>query len=253
MKALYFDEHGELDVVKYGDVPDPKPGSGEVVVKVRACALNFLDIWVRRGWPGLKLEMPHWCGADVSGEIAELGEQVTDWQVGQRVVVDPGVNLFEDEYTRRGQDSVSPGYHVLGEHMRGGAAEYLAISAQNLAVLPADIDFPDAAAPLLVSLTAWRMLMHQARLRAGESVLVVGAGGGVNSMAIQIAKLAGATVFVVAANPEKSERARQLGADRVLDRSQVNWGKEIYKLTEKRGVDVVVDNVGKATITTSMQ
>ncbi len=253
MKALYFDEHGELDVVKYGDVPDPKPGPGEVLVRVRACALNFLDIWVRRGWPGLKLEMPHWCGADVAGEIVELGENVADWQVGQRVVVDPGVNLFEDEYTRRGRDSVSPGYHILGEHRRGGAAEYLAISAGNLAGMPDSMDFPKAAAPLLVSLTAWRMLMHQAGLRAGETVLVVGAGGGVNSVAIQIAKLAGAFVYTVASNPDKAEQARQLGADVVLDRSQVNWGKEIFKLTSRRGVDVVVDNVGKATINTSMQ
>jgi 2-desacetyl-2-hydroxyethyl bacteriochlorophyllide A dehydrogenase len=252
MKALFFEKHGELDVVKYGDVPDPAPGPHEVLISVRACALNFLDIWVRRGWPGLKLEMPHWCGADVAGEIAEVGEQVTDWKVGQRVVVDPGVNLFEDEFTRRGLDSVSFGYHVLGEHMRGGAAEYLKIPAQNLAAMPDNIDFADAAAPLLVSLTAWRMLVHQAKLRAGESVLVVGAGGGVNSMAIQIAKLAGAFVYVVASNPEKAERARQLGADVVLDRSQVDWGKEIFKLTSRRGVDVVVDNVGKATIMTSM-
>jgi NADPH:quinone reductase-like Zn-dependent oxidoreductase len=253
MKAVYFDEHGELDVIKYGDVPDAKPGPGEVLVRVRACALNFLDIWVRRGWPGLKLEMPHWCGADVAGEIVELGENVTDWQVGQRVVVDPGVTLFEDEFTRRGRDSVSPGYHVLGEHRRGGAAEYLAISAGNLAAMPDDMDFSEAAAPLLVSLTAWRMLMHQAGLRAGETVLVVGAGGGVNSVSIQIAKLAGATVYTVASNPEKAEQARKLGADVVLDRSQVNWGKEIFKLTSRRGVDVVVDNVGQATITTSMQ
>jgi len=253
MKALYFDKHGELDVVKYGDVPDPEPGSGEVLIRVRACSLNFLDIWVRRGWPGLKLEMPHWCGADVAGEIAALGENVSGWQVGQRVVVDPGVNVFEDEYTRSGEDSVSPGYHILGEHRRGGAAEYLAIPAGNLAAMPDDIDFPEAAAPLLVGLTAWRMLIHQAGLRAGESVLVVGAGGGVNSIAIQIAKLAGATVYVVASNPEKSTRARQLGADVVLDRSQVDWGKEIFKLTSRRGVDVVVDNVGKATLAKSMQ
>jgi len=253
MKALYFDKHGELDVVKYGDVPDPEPGPGEVLVRVHACALNFLDVWVRRGWPGLKLEMPHWCGADVAGEIAELGENVPDWQVGQRVVVDPGVNLVEDEYTRRGEDSVSSGYHILGEHRRGGAAEYLIVPAGNLAVIPENIDYPEAAAPLLVGLTAWRMLMHQAALRAGESVLVVGAGGGVNSMAIQIARLAGATVYVVASNTEKSERARELGADVVLDRSQVDWGKEIFKLTSRRGVDVVVDNVGQATITKSMQ
>jgi NADPH:quinone reductase-like Zn-dependent oxidoreductase len=253
MKALYFGEHGELDAVKYGDVPDAKAGPGEVLIRVRACAINFLDIWVRRGWPGLKLEMPHWCGADVAGEIVELGEDVADWQVGQRVVVDPGVTLFEDEYTRRGKDSVSPGYHVLGEHRRGGAAEYLAIPAGNLAGMPDDIDFPQAAAPLLVSLTAWRMLMHQAGLRAGETVLVVGAGGGVNSVAIQIAKLAGATVYTVASNAEKAEHARKLGSDVILNRSQVDWGKEIFKLTARRGVDVVVDNVGKATIATSMQ
>ena len=253
MKALYFDEHGDLDVVKYGEVPVPDLQRGEVLLRVRACALNFLDIWVRRGWPGLNLEMPHWCGADVSGEIVELGDQVTGWQVGQRVVVDPGVNLFEDEYTRRGEDSISFGYHVLGEHMRGGAAEYLAISAKNLAVIPDGIDFPHAAAPLLVGLTAWRMLMHQARLRAGESVLVVGAGGGVNSMAIQIAKLAGATVYTVAGNSAKAEQAKELGADVVLDRSRVDWSKEIYQLTSRRGVDVVVDNVGQATISISMQ
>ena len=253
MRALYFEEHGELDVIRYGDVPDPVPGPGEVLLRVRACGINHLDIWVRRGWPGLKLEMPHWCGADVAGEVVQLGEGVKGWEMGQRVVVDPGINRWEDEFTRRGEVSVSPGYNILGEHFRGGAAEYLAVPAQNLAAMPDGSDYPEAAAPLLVSLAAWRMLIHRAGLRPGESVLVVGAGGGVNSMAIQIAKLAGAKVYVVAGNQEKAERARALGADIILDRSAVNWGKEVHRLTGKRGVDVVVDNVGKATINTSMQ
>jgi NADPH:quinone reductase-like Zn-dependent oxidoreductase len=253
MKALYFKEHGDLNVIQYGDVADPKPGVGEVLVRVRACAINHLDIWVRRGWPGLKLEMPHWCGADVAGEIIELGEGVSGWEIGQRVVVDPGINILEDEFTRRGEFTLSPGYLVLGEQMRGGAAEYLAIPARNLAMMPEDLDYPEAAAPLLVSLAAWRMLIHQGKLRAGESVLVVGAGGGVNSMAIQIAKLAGARVFVVAGNKEKAARALELGADTILDRSKVDWVREIYRLTHKRGVDVVVDNVGMATISNSMK
>jgi NADPH:quinone reductase-like Zn-dependent oxidoreductase len=253
VKALYFKEHGGLDMIRYGEVPDAEPGFGEVLVRVRACAINHLDIWVRRGWPGLRLEMPHWCGADVAGEIAGFGEGVSGWEPGQRVVIDPGINTVEDEFTRRGEVSVSPGYHILGEHVRGGAAEYLAVPVSNLAAMPDDLDFPAAAAPLLVSLAAWRMLIHRANLRAGESVLVVGAGGGVNSMAIQIAKLAGATVYAVAANKEKGDRARELGADAVLDRSRVDWGREVYKLTGKRGVDVVVDNVGKATIETSMR
>jgi len=253
MKALYFQTHGELDVIQYGKVPDPQASREQVLVRVRACALNHLDIWVRRGWPGLNLKMPHWCGADVAGEIVKVGENVIGWETGQRVVVDPGLTTLNDEFTRRGEDSLSPGYQILGEHVRGGAAEYIAVPAGNLAALPDGLPFPEAAAPLLVTLTAWRMLIHRAGLRAGESVLIVGAGGGVNSMAIQIAKLAGATVFVVAGNKAKGDRARQLGADVVLDRSRVDWGKEIYKQTAKRGVDVVVDNVGKATLGISMQ
>jgi len=197
--------------------------------------------------------MPHWGSADVAGVIAGLGEGVAGWEVGQRVVVDPGVSTAEDEFTRRGEDSLSPGYHVLGEQVRGGAAEYTVVPACNLLAMPDGLDYSEAAAPLLVSLTAWRMLIHRAGLRAGESVLVVGAGGGVNSMAVQIAKLAGATVYVVAGNAQKAEKARQLGADIALDRSQVDWGREVYRLTGKRGVDVVVDNVGAATIKASMR
>jgi NADPH:quinone reductase-like Zn-dependent oxidoreductase len=252
MKALYFEEHGDLSVIKYGDVAEPAAGADDVIVRVRACALNHLDIWVRRGWPGLKLDLPHWCGADVAGEVVEVGRNVTGWHPGQAVIIDPGISLAADEYTRRGEDSLSPAYHVIGEHTRGGAAEYLAVPAANLAAKPAGLDFSAAAAPLLVSLTTWRMLIHRARLRAGETVLVVGSGGGVNSMAIQIAKLAGATVFAVAGNRMKAERAVELGADVVLDRSVVDWSREIYRVTDKRGVDVVVDNVGQATLNQSL-
>ena len=160
---------------------------------------------------------------------------------------------MEDEFTRRGEDTLSPGYRLLGEHLRGGFAEIVAVPAQNLVALPDGIDFPTAAAPLLVTVTAWRMLIHRARLKAGESVLVVGAGGGVNSMATQIAKLAGATVYVVAADARKAAMAEELGADFVVDRSRTDWGAEISRLTGKRGVDVVVDNVGSATIGLSIK
>ncbi|MHC1726068.1 MAG: zinc-binding dehydrogenase [Syntrophobacteraceae bacterium] len=253
MKALCYYKHGGLDNLRYDDVPEPSPGAGEVLLKVKACALNHLDIWVMRGWPGLDLEMPHWGGSDIAGVVAEIGAGVTGWQPGERVVVDHGVNLFDDEFTRRGEHTMSPGYRIFGEHMRGGLAQYMAVPAQNLVQMPDEIDFPEAAAPLLVTLTAWRMLINRAKLRAGETVLVVGAGGGVNSVAIQIAKIAGAVVYSIASNAEKAEKARELGADFVIDRSQVNWGKEVQKLTGKRGVDVVVDNVGAATINTSMQ
>jgi NADPH:quinone reductase-like Zn-dependent oxidoreductase len=147
---------------------------------------------------------------------------------------------------------MSPRYVIIGEHTRGGLAEYIAVPAQNAVKIPDNVDFPEACAPLLVTLTAWRMLINRAKLRAGETVLTVGAGGGVNSASIQIAKLAGAIVYVVASNAGKAERARELGADFVIDRSQVDWGREVQRLTAKRGVDLVVDNVGAATLNTSM-
>jgi len=253
MKALYFNRHGGPEQYRFGDVNDPKAGPGEVLVRVRACALNRLDIWVREGWPGLELPMPHWSGADVAGEIAALGDGVTGFQAAQRVVVDPGISSREDAFTAKGLDSVSPGYHILGEQVRGGAAEYVVVPARNLLQLPDGIDYPEAAAPLLTGLTAWRMLIHQARLRAGESVLIVGAGGGVNTMAVQIAKLAGAKVYVVAGDARKAEKAKRLGADDTIDRSREDWGKAVHLLTARKGMDVVVDNVGAATLSTSIR
>jgi len=254
VKALCFYQHGDPDVLQYSDVPDPKPRPGQVLVRVRACALNHLDIWVRRGWPGLKLDKPHWTGADVAGEVAMLGEGVEGWELGQRVVVDPGVTTKEDEFTRRGNVSVSPGYLILGEHVRGGQAELVTVPSANLMAMPDGWDFAEAAAPLLVGLTAWCMLIRRAGLRLGDSVLIIGAGGGVNSMAIQIAKLAGATVCALTSGAEKMEKAYALGADVVLDyREDPAWSKALFKMTGRRGFDVVVDNVGQDTLMQSLR
>ncbi len=252
MRALCYYQHGGLDVLSYDDVADLIPGKGQVLVRVKACALNHLDLWVMHGWPGLDLEMPHWGGSDIAGVVAGLGPDVTGLETGQRVVIDNGINPAEDEFTRRGEHSMSPRYMIIGEHVRGGFAEYVVAPAQNLVKIPDNIDFPEACAQLLVTLTAWRMLINRGKLRAGETVLTVGAGGGVNSAAIQIAKLAGATVYAVSSNAAKAEKARELGADFVIDRSLTDWGREVRRLTAKRGIDLVVDNVGAATLNTSM-
>ncbi len=252
MKALCFHEHGDLEVLRYEEVAEPVAGMGEVIVEVKACALNHLDIWVRRGWPGLSLEMPHWGGSDIAGVVAGVGENVGGIEAGERVVIDQGINPVEDEFTQRGEHSMSPRYMIIGEHIRGGFARYVKAPAKNLVKIPKDIDFATACAPLLTTLTAWRMLLGRGKLRAGETVLIVGAGGGVNSASIQIAKLAGAVVYVVASSATKAQKALELGADFAIDRSLVNWGKELHRLTERRGVDLVVDNVGAATLQTSM-
>lgn len=256
MKALCFYEHGDLDVLQYTDVADREPGPGEVLIRVGACALNHLDVFVRRGWRGLRLEKPHIGGSDVAGVIAGLGEGVSGWEIGDRVVVDPGIVIGEDEFTLRGEHSLSVGmnYFVLGEQIPGGAAEYVVVPAANLLKMPDGWGFPEAAAPLLVALTAWRMLFKRAHLRAGESVLIVGAGGGVNSVALQLAKWAGATVYTLTSTEDKMTRATELGADVVLNyRADPAWHKTLARMTEKRGVDVVVDNVGQATLNQSIR
>ena len=256
MKALCFYEHGDLDVLQHTDVPDPTPGPDEVLIQVKACALNHLDVWVRKGWPGLKLKLPHIGGSDVAGVIAGLGEGVAGWQVGDRVVVDPGIVTAEDEFIRRGEHSLSIGIHylILGEQIPGGAAEYIAVPAANLIKLPDGWAYPEAAAPLLVGVTAWRMLFKRAGLRAGESVLIVGAGGGVNSVALQLAKWAGATVYALTSTAEKMARATELGADVVLNyREKPDWYRDLSQMTGRRGIDVVIDNVGQATLNKSIR
>jgi len=250
MKALYFDEHGGPEVMQYGDLPDPVPGPGQARVRVKAVALNHLDLWVRRGGPAFeRLPKPHIGGCDVSGVVESrgAGDGASGPAIGTRVAIDPGLTTTEDEWTRRGEDSVSPGYVILGEHSTGGAAEFIVVPTANLLPLPDHVSHETAAAASLVGLTAWRMLAHRARLKAGETIAIVGAGGGVNSISIPIAKHLGATVFAMTSSEEKMRKAKALGADHVINYKTQDWSKAVFAGTGKRGVDVVVDNVGQAT------
>ncbi len=253
MKAIFFEQHGEADVLKYAELPDPQPKPGEVLIKVKAVALNHLDIWVRRGWKGLHLEMPHIGGSDIAGDIVTVNTD-SQWTAGTRVIVNPGVVVGDDEWTRQGEESISPFYKIIGEQLRGGMAELVCVPSVNVFKIPEGISYEEAAAPLLVGTTCWRMLCKRANLRAGESVLVVGSGGGVNSLSITLAKAMGATVYALAGGKSKTLKARTLGADEVIDYQQhSNWPVDILKLTKGRGVDLVIDNVGAATMPKSMR
>jgi NADPH:quinone reductase-like Zn-dependent oxidoreductase len=254
MRALGFNQHGTIEQLRLLELPQPKPAPDEVLLQIKASAFNHLDLWVLQGWPGLNLALPHICGSDAAGVIVECGKKVTDFSVGDRVAVDPGVNLYDDEFTARGEHSVSPGYRILGEQLPGTHAEYQVIPAKNLIKIPNHISFEVAAASGLVTTTAWRMLIHRARIQAGETVLIIGAGGGVNSMAIQIAKLAGATVYATTSTDEKLSKAKTLGADIVVNyNTERDWAQRLLQFTNKKGFDIVVDNVGHATLKTSMR
>lgn len=244
MKAIYFERHGGPDVLQYGDLPQPQPAAGWVLVRVRAAALNHADLFVRAGWPGLALKLPHVPGADGAGEVAAVGEGVRSWKTGQRVVINASVCLEEDEFTRSGQDNLCRSWELLGETLPGTYAEYVSVPAENLLALPESFPFAQAAAAALVYLTAWHSLVRRGNLQKGETLLIVGGSGGVNTACIQVGKYLGAHVIVVGSDSKKSSFSESLGADEVIDRSQGDWSKAAFLLTNKRGVDAVVDNVG---------
>lgn len=254
MKAIVFDQHGSPDVLRYQDVPRPEPGSGEVLVRLRAAALNRLDQWVREGWPGLKLTYPHISGADGAGEVETVGEGVSEFTLSDRVVIDANIGCGVCNACLAGRDNLCSDWHLLGETIHGTLAEYVVVPACNLLKIPDSIEYGQAAAASLVFLTAWHSLITRGQLQAGETVLVVGASGGVNTASIQIAKLAGATVLVVGANAGKLALAESLGADLLIDRSkEEDWSKAVFLATNREGVDVVVDNVGNGTMPWSMR
>jgi NADPH:quinone reductase-like Zn-dependent oxidoreductase len=245
MKAILLQQHGGPEVLQLGDFPTPQPGPGQALVHLRAAALNRLDLWVREGWPGIRLEYPHILGADGAGTVEALGPGVTGWNPGDRVVINSNLSCGMCDYCLAGWDNRCRSWQLLGETVRGTYAEYVVVPAVNLYPLPDGFSERVAAAASLVYHTAWHSLIKRANLRAGESVLVVGASGGVNTASIQIAKLAGAVVYVVGSGPAKLALAESFGADYLIDRSKdENWSKAIYNLTGKRGVDVIVDNVG---------
>jgi len=235
------------------DVPDPVVGPDEVLVRVRAVALNHLDLWVRGGLPGLKLPLPHILGSDVAGEVAATGDWVKDLEVGERVVVNPGRSCGECEACRAGEDSLCRDYKILGEHLPGGYAQLVAVPERGVIRLPADFPFEEAAAAPLAFMTAWRMLVTRAAVKPGEDILILGAGSGVSTAAIQIAKIAGCTVYATSSSAEKLQKARALGADVLINHKEMEIDKAVWELTGKRGVDVVVDHVGAATLAKSLR
>jgi NADPH:quinone reductase-like Zn-dependent oxidoreductase len=246
MKAVRFHQHGGPEVLRYEDAPDPDLAPGDVLVRVRACALNHLDLWGRRGLPGIRTPMPHISGSDVAGDV--VSSTAADIPVGRRVMLQPGLSCGRCIACLSGRDNECPRYEVLGNvNHAGGYAEYVTVPPQNVIPIPDEIGYVEAAAFPLTFVTAWHMLMTRAGLQRGEDVLVLAAGSGVGQAAIQIAALHGARVFATAGSADKLERARALGAAEVIDHYRQDIAEEIKRLTNKRGVDVVIEHVGEAT------
>jgi NADPH:quinone reductase-like Zn-dependent oxidoreductase len=247
MKATIFRQHGGADVLEYADVDEPRIRANEVLVEVRACALNHLDVWARKGLPGIEIPLPHILGNDIAGVVREAGE-VVDWvKPGDEVLLQPGVSCGHCAECLRGRDNLCAGYDMLGYRRDGGYAQLVAAPAVNVIRKPQNLSWEDAAALPLVTVTAWHMLVTRAAVQPGEDVLIHAAGSGVGSVGIQIAKLRGARVIATAGSDEKLEKARALGADEVINYTRSDWPKEVRRLTQKKGVEVVFEHTGAET------
>jgi NADPH:quinone reductase-like Zn-dependent oxidoreductase len=253
MKVARIHEHGPAEVLRYEDAPEPKIKANQVLMRVRACALNHLDLFVRAGIPGMKFNMPHVLGSDIAGEIVETGPLCERVKPGWRALLSPGLSCRQCDQCLVGNDNLCRRYTMFGYAADGGNAELLAAPEYSVIQIPDDMTFEEAAATPLVFLTAWHMLMARARLQPGEDVLVLAASSGVGSAAIQIAKMFQCRVISTAGGPAKMARARELGADYVIDHYQQDIAAEVKKITGKRGVDVVVEHVGLATWQKSLE
>lgn len=247
MKATIFRQHGGPEVLEYTDVPEPSIRANEVLVEVKACGLNHLDIFVRTGLPGIQIPLPHILGEDVAGVVREVGELVTWVKPGDEVMVQPGVSCGHCEECLSGKDNLCREYDMIGYRRDGGYAELVAVPGANIVPKPGELSWEEAAALPLVTVTAWHMLVTRAAVQPGENVLVHAAGSGVGSIAIQIAKLCGARVITTASSDEKLAKARELGADETINYTNEDWPKEVRRLTDRKGVDVVVEHTGAET------
>lgn len=252
MRAVFFREHGGIEKLEYGYQPEPTPGHGEVLIRVKACALNHLDIWARQGMPGVKIHLPHILGCDTAGEVAKLGPGVRGIAVGKKVVIAPGISCGHCPYCRSGWDSLCSDYKIMGLQVNGGYAEYVKAPARNLIPISKRWTFEEWAAVPLVFLTAWHMLVTRVGLKKGESVLIHAAGSGVGSAAIQIAKHLGARVFTTVGSDEKIKRAKALGAEEVINYEKKDFSLEVKRLNRGQGMDVVFEHIGPATFQKSV-
>ena len=247
MKAVVFKQHGGPEVLEYADASDPLIKANEVLVEVKACALNHLEVWTRGGLPGSKIPLPHILGNDIAGVVREVGSLVSWVQAGDEVMLQPGVSCGHCVECLAGRDNLCREYDMIGYRRDGGYAQLVAAPAVNVIPKPANLSWEEAAALPLVTLTAWHMLVTRARVQPGEDVLVHAAGSGVGSIGIQLAKLRGARVIATASSDEKLAKAKELGADEVVNYSNPDWPKEVKRLTNRRGVDVVFEHTGAAT------
>lgn len=247
MKAVVFNQHGGPEVLQYADVADPTIKANEVLVEVKACALNHLDVWARLGLPGIEIPLPHILGNDIAGVVREVGELVSWVRVGDEVMLHPGVSCGHCSECLAGRDNLCPEYDILGYRRDGGYAQLVAAPAVNVITKPKSLSWEEAAALPLVTVTAWHMLVTRANVQPGENVLVHAAGSGVGSIGIQVAKLRGARVIATASSDEKLAKAGDLGADEVVNYSHEGWPKEVKRLTNRKGVDVVFEHTGAST------
>jgi len=244
MKAVLFRAHGGPDKLSYEDLPTPTIGPEDVLVRVKACALNHLDMWIREGSPAYPMPLPHVLGSDAAGIVEEVGAQVDSVTAGQRVFVSPGISCWKCEQCLAGRDNMCRSYGLLGAMTHGSYAEYVKVPFRNVLPIPENLSFEQAAAFPLVSVTASHMLFALAGLQHGETVLIMGAGSGVGTMAIQMAKLAGARVMTTVGSDDKIPKAVILGADAVIHHGREKVSERVKLLTEGRGVDVVIEHIG---------